>query len=610
MALITKEQIKWRIFNNAKKHWGTRDADMESFDPVIGLLIEAFAFEISGVAHEIQSSRSRLIQKLAHLLTPHVHTAVQPARSILYARPTETQPSLSDYTQFYAAKPVQSGTKEAPTDVYWSAIGGLGGVNARIRYIATPSTLYDVYEDLYREPLYGSVGPKTNSIWIAIDAIEPESLRQPLRLFIDWRGLPDQAMHSQMLSSVKARTQFGPLKCSLLSDRDLDLTQDESFTSIDAASLFIDDFREKNLIIRQPPNSPDQFKPTGLPQELKRSFAEAHSLGRLEEAVWICLDFPASLTAPMLDECSILLNCFPIINRRFSTMRYTLREQLNIIPLALSGNEVFLRIDKITNHDGDAYLPIANSTDITDGRYVIRDQTVQRFDDRNARELLEHIINITYEESAAFSALGREYVSGLVKDVNQGLAALQQRLKNTAPAAANAAYLFVRPKRPNDSIVIEYWTTNGEAANGFRPQQPLSLHSGAAFYPNEIRLISPSSGGRGSLTDEEMIEAYRYALITRGQIISLNDVKIAARHHFHGKIESLEVGRGVMIGSLPEQGLLPVTDILITPNAQLISAEEWTQLGHDFLQKINLQSLPEARYRLTIKTPDSTITLT
>ena len=42
---LSKEAIKSRMFKNAARFWGYADADMDAFDPLVRLMIEACAVE-------------------------------------------------------------------------------------------------------------------------------------------------------------------------------------------------------------------------------------------------------------------------------------------------------------------------------------------------------------------------------------------------------------------------------------------------------------------------------------------------------------------------------------------------------------------------------------
>jgi hypothetical protein len=237
-----------------------------------------------------------------------------------------------------------------------------------------------------------------------------------------------------------------------------------------------------------------------------------------------------------------------------------------------------------------------------DDSYVVRKTGIQRFDKRNAGQLLHYTLDLLQDESAAFSSFGREYVQSIIKELNQNMAALQQRLKSSSVSQADTVYLFVKPKKAGESITIDYWTSNGTDANGFRPGSKLHLYSGASFYPDQIQLLTMTTGGRGELAQDEMVEAYRFALLSQERIVSAEDIKAACRYILGSKVKEVEVKQGFTMGALTEQGLAPVTDVVITPHEKIkLAEEEWRQLSEDVLLKLKTHSMPHIQYRVRIE---------
>ena len=74
---LTKEAIASRMFRNAAQIWDYNDTDLDSFDPLVRLLIEACAVEIYNINHEIANVQERMLERLAKLLTPEVNTSAK-----------------------------------------------------------------------------------------------------------------------------------------------------------------------------------------------------------------------------------------------------------------------------------------------------------------------------------------------------------------------------------------------------------------------------------------------------------------------------------------------------------------------------------------------------
>ena len=50
---LSKEIVASRMFRNAAQHWGYNDTEIDNFDPLIKLLIEACSVEIFTINNEI-----------------------------------------------------------------------------------------------------------------------------------------------------------------------------------------------------------------------------------------------------------------------------------------------------------------------------------------------------------------------------------------------------------------------------------------------------------------------------------------------------------------------------------------------------------------------------
>ncbi len=72
---LSTENIRSRMIKNAARIWGVDGDDIEStFDPIVTMLIEACAFELNKVNSEILNSQSRILERLAQVLSPDTFT--------------------------------------------------------------------------------------------------------------------------------------------------------------------------------------------------------------------------------------------------------------------------------------------------------------------------------------------------------------------------------------------------------------------------------------------------------------------------------------------------------------------------------------------------------
>ncbi|MFW6257797.1 MAG: hypothetical protein ACOC11_03335, partial [Prolixibacteraceae bacterium] len=89
------------MIRNASKIWGYPDIqDINSFDPVLGLIIGALAEEIYNISGEINKADARVVDKLLEVLFSRNLFTHFPAHGVAQAKPIQGQVKLNDFYQF------------------------------------------------------------------------------------------------------------------------------------------------------------------------------------------------------------------------------------------------------------------------------------------------------------------------------------------------------------------------------------------------------------------------------------------------------------------------------------------------------------------------------
>ena len=83
-----REDIRTEMIREVIRLWNydASETGIESFDPLVGMLIGAFATGLEGVQNELQNSRTRIIERLAKLIVPDAVTGTQPAHAVMKTR--------------------------------------------------------------------------------------------------------------------------------------------------------------------------------------------------------------------------------------------------------------------------------------------------------------------------------------------------------------------------------------------------------------------------------------------------------------------------------------------------------------------------------------------
>ena len=78
--------------------WGYSELEAEtSFDPIVSLLLSASAAELEKLGFELESSRSRIIERVLEVMFPEEVSGVIPARTLLQVSPLENNAEFLIY---------------------------------------------------------------------------------------------------------------------------------------------------------------------------------------------------------------------------------------------------------------------------------------------------------------------------------------------------------------------------------------------------------------------------------------------------------------------------------------------------------------------------------
>jgi len=103
---FTKEAIKARMLQNAANLWEVKNP--LALDPFVRLLVEAFSTEVFRAANESQNIEGRILDKIARLLTPTLHTMPHAAHAIMHLMSKQVMLPLTGGCCNYYLKQIMS----------------------------------------------------------------------------------------------------------------------------------------------------------------------------------------------------------------------------------------------------------------------------------------------------------------------------------------------------------------------------------------------------------------------------------------------------------------------------------------------------------------------
>lgn len=609
----TKEDIRARMLHNAMDYWGA--TNVNDMDPMVKLLIEALSTELYNVSNDVKNLENRALNKISRILASDYLTSSLPAHAILKADPIEPSEQLTTGHHFFYRPPVENdpARRAEQADIFFSPAGEVTLFQAAIRYACIGRNLFEIDNALHKNRLLNAPAnayTEPNTLWLGIECPQQLTSLHNLSLFIEW---PDYAANDdfyKLLSVVTCETESGPLQTTpgLIYHEDADAANRPVFYEQNIINLITRDVKEyyNSRFITL---SDDSLKNINTlkkspPEVFARLFDNSMELNKLKPCIWLKLHFPAAIPPHVIDELHIATNCFPVMNRRLHNHKYRLRELNNIIPIKPTAEEHFLAVREL-HDDRDTYyseIPYTQAAHKFEGSYSIRNGGAERFDPRNAKQLIEYLFELIRDEKAAFASYGSDFLSSTLKTLEQNLSLIEKRSNAALNGTEPYNYIIVKPASKVSMLYLQYWTTMGETANNIRRGTKLQQFELYTVRPDALRLMTSTLGGRNNLGAGERIQAYKYGLVTKDRIVTQADLVSFCHYELGNKITGIRIGKGVAISGNPKEGFKKTVDIYLKPSEEVrLSAAEWDTLITLLLSKLESRSVINSHYRAFIE---------
>lgn len=611
----SKEKISSRMLKNASRIWGFQDTQSESaFDPVVGLILGALANELAKISTDIHTVESRILEKLVELLTPEPITGPSPAHSIVQARSYEADQYIDQNYQFYLNKRFASRgehkTNEKP--VFFSPTGRFRVFDGQVKYLVSAAKMYQFNERLEKEVMAlanQANALKVSEFWLGVELNSSLESLEDLSLFFDLRnevyknsfydslskahwsingqvipfkqGVPDQSAEADTLSNL------------------LLMEQDVSTKTIKHISRY---YNKQFQTIKGFVSTQFNTYEYNVPDEFYNWFNHSVVQKMYNNLLWFKVEFPQVLPADVVDDLFCAINCFPVLNRHLEEFTQSARSYVNILPLLTE--DVFFDIKTVSSSDGKEFTrkSFSGINDIDEGTYILRNGGVGRFDSRDAAEVINYLLELLRDESAAFSIIGADMITTELKELSQTITRLENRLKESHVLKRNIPYLLLKSTSKDDTIFVEFWTTNGSFANKIKAGEYLFVYDGGGLSPDSLVLVTPTVGGRESLDTEDRINAYRKAVLSHGRVVTKEDIRALCYEHFGKTIKGVEIKKGLETGQGTQSGFSQTLDIFVTlvGTSEAYGNDDLEFRRKDFLLKLEEQSANILPYRCFI----------
>lgn len=607
----SKDEIRNRILKNAEDFWNIKDTN--DFDPLVKLIIEALSNELFNVANDVKNLENRIFDKISRILAPDHLTSSLPAHAIIHARPIEEEDYLSPYTQFAFKKNIpQENDKAKKADIFFGPLHTVKVHNASIKYLATGNTLFNL-EQSNKQPLLNTLpgfSVEKNTIYIGLSGIKNWMDFNKLNFFFDWKNYSVPENTYDLLSLGKwfykdnelgAYTErfmdeplTGKIEAPFHHKQLLNLIKADILQFYSNRFITLGDLNDFNI-----DNEPE------LPVALANIFQPA-GINQIDKKVrWLKVVFPAAINQEMLNELHIYINAFPVVNKRLSQIKHRLKIMNNIIPIKTVETDQMLAIENLKDNHGNSYneIPYTNENEKGDGSFSIRYGGTERFDTRNAKELVDYLFELLRDEKAAFSAYGPDFLSTILKNLEQNIALIEQKSRSALKDIKELpSYILLKPIDDADILFVDIWVTQAEEANHINAGSRLVVYENNKVNAESIFFLSQTKGGRTKLNASNRVQAYKYGLTTADRIITKADVINFCRYELGQKLNGITLAKGIMMDNKPNAGFIKTTDIIIEPaENQKLTTQDWEELLSLTLSKLKLRSTMNIHYRMMLK---------
>jgi hypothetical protein len=602
---LSVERIRSRMLKNAARIWGEESEDIESsFDPVVAMLIEACATELNKINGEILSSQTRILSRLAQILSPEALIGPQPAHAIAHARSMEPTSVLDSDVQFYIMKKIGSlnaSEKESNKEIFFSPLSRFKIFDAGVKYIACNNLLFEYKTPSSRQAISEGFSPgylEPGVMWIGIDMNSKITSLKNLSFYFDWKNDPEEENHLHMLPLTKWTLDDKPLTVTqgILNESPV-MTGNSMLSDQQNATLKIEELIKgyyKNhfyTITGEEPLKDIQSLKTAYPKGLEDVFSKLILAKLTGTCVWLKLKFTTALPLNAISDLYVSANSFPVINRKLNVFTYRLQNSLNIVPLVTE--DLYHDLLSVQTSDGKPFIsnPLSSGFKNEAGYYTLRYGGIERFDDRQATELLNNILDLLRDESAAFSSLGNDFINSYIRQINQALAMIENRIDLKGQKSKPGYFLLINPFQADENIYVRFWSTNGATGNQLKPGSKLMNYSGGEARSESLALLTHSTGGKDALNENEKITAYKKALLTHDRIVTEEDIRNTCFHELGNLIKNVHIRKSWEVINDRKQGIRRVLEVIIYPyNFQQLSIVEWKNLAKELKLKLELHS--------------------
>ena len=534
------DHIKDDMRRTAERLWNVDSVNRDRLDPVVDLLLGAFAQEIFALQQEVIDHKRRTMEIAVQAMLPEELTAPSPAYAVMQGKPVDPGTWTHRTLTAFSATHAMDVHDRVGTSFAFTPVDEFRLYNGAVRHLAFADKFFSI-DARTGQRRNISVAERralpAHEFWIGLELNEPIDASAGLPLFF---SLPTDDPDARSIIPQLASCRFD------LAGARLEMSMGIAPRVVERATMdaIIDPVRTREqeavayhapqfITLRPGSNAMDSFHNSSAPSpsgegsrvrykeglNYERGLSDpfkpdapapvtfTHVFGpeltkQLDGRIkWLRMTVPASMDPRAVVRLQCAMNCFPVINRK----RYErTASNSRLLSLTHAPELQFWAISNVVDGKGrnvlhERQVPSANGTAPAPS-YALRKGGMERIDEREAYERLMDLLHVVRNDHAAFAALDEAELAQGLTHVKAWLE--EYRTRHAGPAYPPTYLMFSDAEHRNTHV--DYWATNGTVAAKLPALKPFRLDSGA--YLGDCRLITAPVGGedtpgKGTLRD-------------------------------------------------------------------------------------------------------------
>ena len=608
MEKYNKEQIRNRMLKYAAAFWGIKKA--ENFDPVVKLMLEALSNELYMLGEDFTAIETRLLEKTARILTPDILTSALPAHGVVHASPIEPGYLITKESGMYYENDLLTQKLSAGSISFYPACDTLLH-KADVKYMVCDDILYQVDHTLSKTMIARTeTRTPARTVWLGLAVDDSLTDLENISFYLDFPNLTESYEYLFLLPCTEWSAGGTPIRMEPGIYEKSRLPEESTrafFRNYDVMSVIDKEVMElynKHFLRVSQPVPLDEVDKEPLPKALSSCFGERGREKMQEKLVWVKIVFPAHFTPEILEELHAGINIVPVENKLLHEQTTSLEDTFRVIPLRTGNYESLLSVHSVKDSDGKSYhelqYPVPGSTE-SYGTYSIRKGGCERFDSRSAKELLGYLLDLLDDETHAFHAVSSVKLQALAGQMAQLTAQLKQATDNMNEYRETPYYLMIDQMSGKGQVTVKYWTTHCETGNQIQAGVELSPYATTYLDPKTLALVSTTYGGKQAPKNRELIDIYKYGIISHGRVLTQNDIASFCKKELGELLLRTEIRNGVEISPVPTEGLIRTKEVHLVLGTKLDGPSQEKQMKDSLHTRLSACSPDTFNYRIFIE---------